>query len=1641
MAGDLQLRVRLSADGQQLIGELKAAENSVQKFGSKVASGVVTAAKWATGIAAAGAAVTTYLVAANADAIRQIDQFADSLDMSTQTLTEWQHAAESVGVSGENMQSIFQDLQDKIGDFATTGGGEATDVFESLNIAAEDLMRLSPDKQLIAIADAMQDVNQNQKVFFMESLASDSTRLLPLLENNAQGLKKLQLEAQVLGRSISDIDAAKVTESALAMDKTKGLMTGLANEITVSLAPMLTGVSNMLFESAVEAGGFGDAVNTAVEGAITGLGFVLDVGQQLLIWSKYAQVGLTTVGQAGTGAMAAFSDTTASVINTVLRPFQDYYTWLIDKFSSLVGLAAKIGGPFAAEFKEASDWLAGLSKDTDTFLVDGSDIIALNESMKSSIATTSQELEDLLNADAPSDTLKNWIEEARKSSDDAAESSVRLRNESKSTGVVVSNNAEAAAAAQKTYAAALSESTSNSVQSLADLEEQSQRVWSAFDAGKINAEQAADAIDGIAAAGEASAKSLADFASDALDSIDPLREIERTMEQVWAAFDAGHLDAGQVSQYVDAVANGFKESAAVGENEFDSMANRVAQTLQNSIASGNWQGVGTAIGGVLSGEISGLVSQSLASSLSSSLGSVSGTLLGGLGGALAGGIVGSFFGGRKRTVTESLQLELSGLVASGFKEIEIKSTGMLGSSTRRYQQAISDTTTGIIERSFAASVADIEQSASYLGVNTVDALEGFAFNLKDSGLTLSEFTSSAAKSYVESVFAAIVDYQYAHESVMDAWQRMSVDARDVGESFERINTGKTIGKVYEAELSKTADAIISHQTTALESALSQRSMLESLQDTARLTMGKGGDNSREAAYNAEYVQLYDLLAEITSGRVIHAGTSGKRWVYAGGDRAGFDDAYAILDQKINDSQSRINQAYETASASFIDGLTTAIMMIEGVDAESAGAVFAEISDRWIAATQGQDVLMLAYQQQAERSVNELFKQMGFAAEYSAGDVLAAYDAMFDDYRAAALIAAQDIDADLAAAAGTANGEIARMQQALLAADSAAQSYTDTTLEFAEAAEKASLAAAEAERSRLTAISDFNSNMQTQLDQLALNGKNLELFNLDLEFEKLRRSAESVGADLLLVETLYGKKRADIVAEYAGQAAAAERKMLQDAITPYLQNLADWSSEELSRIEADYQERIALAEQQLRIGRELRQYVEQLRISELSPYDPGEKLQLASESFAKLLVAAENGDMEAAAKLQGAANAYLQNADSYYGRSDPYVSIFEDVTQSLDRLGIDILGGLDEDSIEKLNRQMLAEQQRIRDYTRDQLGWMVSQYDTLTSIESLLGILPDSLAKQLGAITNASAAGGAAPARETTKDLIRSQWEQMGGGTMSETDLERYASQIDSGEADINEITQELNYYKNNNSKIMDQVLALWESTGGGSYNYDDLANYAARIAAGESALSASDINYYRNAQQPASTPAPSPAPPPLPPPSPSVTDDDIRWAINNILGEKGHGDDAYMEIYNLAKNKGVSLSRLENFIPGAQSWVTSKGLAAFAKGGVFTNSIVSKPTYFDMGLMGEAGAEAIVPLHMGQQGLGIKNYSPSSQNPQVIVQTDPALIAELQQLRAEVAALLSEQSSSNSKAEQQRMAQTDATETLVRTNRTPVKMP
>ncbi|ODC02729.1 hypothetical protein BFW38_03380 [Terasakiispira papahanaumokuakeensis] len=215
----------------------------------------------------------------------------------------------------------------------------------------------------------------------------------------------------------------------------------------------------------------------------------------------------------------------------------------------------------------------------------------------------------------------------------------------------------------------------------------------------------------------------------------------------------------------------------------------------------------------------------------------------------------------------------------------------------------------------------------------------------------------------------------------------------------------------------------------------------------------------------------------------------------------------------------------------------------------------------------------------------------------------------------------------------------------------------------------------------------------------------------------------------------------LLAEQQAQAAqnALASFELPDDMRSYLQDLSDWATQELAQISQTYAERIRLLEQEQRIGRELRQYVEELKISELSPSGPSEKLAEASAQFAALLVKAENGDMDAAGRLRGSAQTYLENADSYYGRTGAYTHVFDEVISALDSLGIGFMQS--DTTAEKLNAEMLREQQRIRDHVRSELDWAQRQFTQLTSINLLLEQLPESLSSSLAEIIAAQNTNG------------------------------------------------------------------------------------------------------------------------------------------------------------------------------------------------------------------------------------------------------------------------------------------------------------
>ena len=105
-----------------------------------------------------------------------------------------------------------------------------------------------------------------------------------------------------------------------------------------------------------------------------------------------------------------------------------------------------------------------------------------------------------------------------------------------------------------------------------------------------------------------------------------------------------------------------------------------------------------------------------------------------------------------------------------------------------------------------------------------------------------------------------------------------------------------------------------------------------------------------------------------------------------------------------------------------------------------------------------------------------------------------------------------------------------------------------------------------------------------------------------------------------------------------------------------------------------------------------------------------------------------------------------------------------------------------------------------------------------------------------------------------------------------------------------------------------------------------------------------------------------------------------------------------------AADYAASVSSASSTNTASTDTSTTSTVAAYATGGIFSNGIVTRPTKFNLGLMGEAGPEAIMPLTRTRDGgLGVVAQTAAPEGiTNELANQNAALIQEVRQLRQEV---------------------------------------
>jgi hypothetical protein len=269
--GGRQVRAELEGVGDagtrgfgRLSREMEAANTRLAAFARRV--GVAMGAA-----AAATTAALAVIVRTTAQSAAQIQQFAQVANATPEVFQRWSAASSTVGIEQEKLADILKDVNDRVGDFLQTGGGPMADFFENIapqvGVTAEQFARLSGPEALQLYVTSLEraGLSQQEMTFYLEAMASDATRLIPLLANGGAEMTRLGERAAGFGTVLDREALAALRRTEIALIGVGQVVQGMRVQIGAALAPAVTAMAEAFLRLAETGGPINRAFTTVLD--------------------------------------------------------------------------------------------------------------------------------------------------------------------------------------------------------------------------------------------------------------------------------------------------------------------------------------------------------------------------------------------------------------------------------------------------------------------------------------------------------------------------------------------------------------------------------------------------------------------------------------------------------------------------------------------------------------------------------------------------------------------------------------------------------------------------------------------------------------------------------------------------------------------------------------------------------------------------------------------------------------------------------------------------------------------------------------------------------------------------------------------------------------------------------------------------------------------------------------------------------------------------------------------------------------------------------------------------------------------------------------------------------------------------------
>lgn len=293
---------------QKAKGESKSTFESIRENANKMGTAVVAGATTALGALSAMAWET-------ANHAAELEKYALRSNTTTQEFQKMAVGAQAYGVEQEALSDMMKDFNEKLGELTTIGAGGGVDFFEQIAVktegsaaAAEKLIlkmqKLSGPEALQLYVDKLEEagVTQQQMSFYLESMASDMTDLIPLLINGGDGMQLYSDAAERAGMVMSDETIAQAMILKEQMYLLDLQMQGAKNQLMQAVIPAFVDIASAFFSGSEQGLQFTDVAN----GIADGLRWVAKVA--IGAATSVQLVGKTIGGLAAAGAALASGD-------------------------------------------------------------------------------------------------------------------------------------------------------------------------------------------------------------------------------------------------------------------------------------------------------------------------------------------------------------------------------------------------------------------------------------------------------------------------------------------------------------------------------------------------------------------------------------------------------------------------------------------------------------------------------------------------------------------------------------------------------------------------------------------------------------------------------------------------------------------------------------------------------------------------------------------------------------------------------------------------------------------------------------------------------------------------------------------------------------------------------------------------------------------------------------------------------------------------------------------------------------------------------------------------------------------------------------------------------------------------------------